>query len=68
MEAGEVWKYGETANGPGRYINAQLSYQLGGNRLEMVVEYSGTKKGTLLSEKVKIYAYLATYAKLPPGE
>ncbi|UII31974.1 hypothetical protein LVD17_27175 [Fulvivirga ulvae] len=64
LEAGEVWKYGETTKGFDRYTKAELSV---GGSLVMVPEFFGNQMEIKIAEKGKIYGYAIANGTLPPG-
>ncbi len=63
LNAGDVWKYGETTNPAGRYSNAALRSA----GLEFIPEFYGTQTEIKIMEKIKIYNYYFAYGQLPPG-
>jgi hypothetical protein len=63
LNAGDVWKYGETTNPAGRYSPGQLS----GLNVQQVNEFSGSQMSIKIAEKAKIYNYFITNGQLPPG-
>jgi RHS repeat-associated protein len=65
LKQGEVWKYGETTKGHGRYSLSELSAI--GAGVYMQPEFTGSQTAIKLMEKTKIYAYFMKNLKLPPG-
>ena len=66
MNAGEVWKYGETTLNPpeSRYRGKE---ELRSMNLIMYYEASGTQKQMKRAEKIKLYDYFLKNGHLPPG-
>nr|WP_319492509.1 hypothetical protein [uncultured Desulfobacter sp.] len=62
LEAGDVWKYGETTNPENRYTQKWLT----ANRLDFKPEYAGTQVQIKVVEKVKIYGHVFEKGQLPP--
>jgi RHS repeat-associated protein len=63
LNAGDVYKYGETTAGVGRYsraalLRANLTYQ---------VQYRGSQTAAKIREKIQIYKYFDQHLTLPPG-
>lgn len=65
LNAGDVWKYGETTQGFGRYSDSYLNTI--GPGVRMVPEYFGTQTEIKVMEKVKIYNHFFNNGTLPPG-
>jgi hypothetical protein len=65
LKFGEVWKYGETTEGFGRYSKNELGST--GSGVFMVPEYYGSQMEIKIAEKVKIYGYVLSNLTLPPG-
>ncbi len=65
LNAGDVWKYGETTQGFSRYSDNYLKNT--GLGLEMIPEHFGSVWEIKLMEKSKIYGYFFTHGTLPPG-
>ena len=63
LNAGDVWKYGETTNPAGRYSQSQLS----GWGVRQVNEFYGNQVQIKVMEKTKIYGYFLQNGHLPPG-
>lgn len=63
LEAGDVWKYGETTNPNDRYSDKWLSE----SGLYYFTEFTGTQLQCKIVEKEKIYGYFVTNWSLPPG-
>ncbi len=63
LDAGDVWKYGETINPASRYSEAFLR----SNNLVQVDEFYGTQIEIKVVEKLKIYNHFWTRGELPPG-
>lgn len=63
MTAGEVWKYGTTADPAGRYSATALS-NLG---LQMIVQTAGNAAQVLTQEKIMLIQYHQATGTLPPG-
>jgi len=66
LNAGDVWKYGETTNPSGRYSADDLS-TVGAGGVTQYNEFTGTQTQVKAMEKVKIYNYFITNGQLPPG-
>ena len=66
MNAGEVWKYGETTLNPpeSRYRGKE---ELRSMNLIMYYEASGTQKQMKRAEKIQLYDYFLKNGHLPPG-
>ncbi len=65
LNAGDVWKYGETTKGFGRYRESYLKSK--GPELRMVPEFFGTQMDIKIAEKSKIYSYFFKNGTLPPS-
>lgn len=63
MKQGDVWKYGETIQGKGRYNSN--SYEA--TNFEMQPIFYGTKTEILIQEKIMLYWYFFQNGQLPPG-
>jgi RHS repeat-associated protein len=63
MKAGDIWKYGTTANGTGRYSQRNLDNLF----LKQVTIYRGTTYQSLAQEKMLLIQHGQTYGELPPG-
>ncbi len=63
LNAGDVWKYGQTVNGAKRYSQAYLEEK----KLRMQPIYWGNQMEILIHEKYMIYGYTIKYGTLPPG-
>ncbi|NAS12904.1 RHS repeat domain-containing protein [Poritiphilus flavus] len=63
LKAGEVWKYGETTKGFGRYSGEFLK----SGRLSMIPIFFGNAVEIKVQEKIMIYGYALMKGKLPPG-
>lgn len=63
LNAGDVWKYGETINGANRYSDKELRE----NHLQFVEEYYGNQYQCKAVEKAKILNYFKDNWTLPPG-
>jgi RHS repeat-associated protein len=63
LNAGDVWKYGQSINGSGRYSRAYLT-SMG---LTYTTEFRGSQMQTLIQEKFKLYGYYTEHGRLPPG-
>ncbi|WP_157203499.1 hypothetical protein [Methylomicrobium agile] len=63
LNAGDVWKYGQTSNPESRYSQKELA-QAG---LRYVTEFQGGQVQALIQEKLKIYSYVIDNGTLPPG-
>jgi hypothetical protein len=63
LNAGEVWKYGETINPTTRYDQSFLN----GLGVRQLNEYWGNQLQIKIAEKTKIYSYFAIHGHLPPG-
>ncbi|WP_366091718.1 RHS repeat-associated core domain-containing protein [uncultured Flavobacterium sp.] len=65
LNAGDVWKYGETSSPDGRYTQTQLDGI--GPGVKQVNEFEGTKTQARIAEKSKIVNYYIQNGQLPPG-
>jgi hypothetical protein len=65
LNAGDVWKYGETTNPAGRYSQSQLSGI--GPGVIQVNEFQGTQTQAKIAERAKIVNYYIQKGQLPPG-
>ena len=63
LNAGEVWKYGQTMHPTTRYSQTFLD-QWG---LTYTTQFSGTRQQALSSELQQILRYVGTVGELPPG-
>jgi len=63
LKAGEVWKYGTSANPAGRYPAAAMQ-DLG---LNMVIQATGNRYEVLAQEKIMLIGYYTLHGQLPPG-
>jgi RHS repeat-associated protein len=65
LKAHNVWKYGESTqpDDPGRYPGRQLEDA----GLYMLKEFYGTQREIKQMEKAKIYLYIITHGRKPPG-
>jgi hypothetical protein len=63
LNVGDVWKYGETTQGFGRYPNSYLN-SMG---LQMVPQFFGNQMEIKIQEKIMIYGYFMENGSLPPG-
>lgn len=63
LNAGDVWKYGETINPTGRYSETFKS----GLQVQQFDEFHGSQKAIKAMEKTKIYNYFFQNGTLPPG-
>ncbi len=63
LNAGDVWKYGTSADPSSRYADSALR-NLG---LSMQVQSTGTKYQVLAQEKMQLIQYAVTNGTLPPG-
>lgn len=65
LNAGDVWKYGETTMGNGRYLESNLN-SIGGG-VTLVPQFYGNQMQIKIAEKSKIYGYFLSNGELPPG-
>ncbi len=63
LNAGDVWKYGETTNPFGRYRESELNAL----KVEKADELWGSQIQIKIAEKTKIYSYFLLNGHLPPG-
>lgn len=63
MKAGDIWKYGTTANGTGRYAQRNLDNLY----LKQITIYKGTTYQALAQEKMLLIQHGQTHGDLPPG-
>jgi len=63
LKAGDVWKYGTTADPAGRYPSAALQ----GLGLKMTIQSTGTRYQVLAQEKMMLIQHAVTHGSLPPG-
>ena len=63
LNAGDVWKYGETTQGYDRYSQNFLTT----NRLQMVPIFYGNVAEIKVQEKIMIYWYYFQNGTLPAG-
>jgi hypothetical protein len=63
LNAGEIWKIGQSLNGPGRYP-AGVYRSLG---LTYNTEYVGGQLQITMVEKLRLAGYVTTHGQLPPG-
>lgn len=66
MNAGDVWKYGETTKGFGRYSQSTLDNMVPGG-VSMVPIFQGNVVEIKIQEKIMIYGYSMMNGHLPPG-
>lgn len=66
LNAGDVWKYGETIQGVDRYDRSYLE-GIGPGGVEMVPQFFGNQLQIKIAEKSKIYGYFLTHGELPAG-
>lgn len=67
MKVGDVWKYGETTQGFGRYSKSDLYKMAPGAELKMTPVFFGNQIQIKIHEKVLIYDYFFQNWSLPPG-
>ena len=66
LDAGDIWKIGETTQGNNRYSdNWMQSIGTGGVTMQRV--YYGNQRQIKIQEKIMIYNYYFTHGHLPPG-
>ncbi|MBI3519891.1 MAG: hypothetical protein HY062_11105 [Bacteroidetes bacterium] len=65
LNAGDVWKYGITTQGFGRYPDAKINLQRDG--LEMIPIFFGNQMEILIQEKIMIYGYYFMNGERPAG-
>jgi hypothetical protein len=63
LQAGDVWKYGTTANPGSRYSGSALRAL----NVTQVTQYRGTRSQTLVVEKLKLINHALKNGSLPPG-
>lgn len=63
LQAGDVYKFGETTQPDSRYSNADLQ-RMG---LRYVEEYRGSQMSAKIVEKLRIYGHVPENGELPPG-
>jgi len=63
LNAGDVWKYGETINPTTRYDQSFLN----GIGVRQDDQFWGNQIQIKIAEKTKIYSYFETHGHLPPG-
>ncbi len=66
MNAGDVWKYGETTKGFGRYQQSELDGMVPGG-VTMFPIFHGNVIEIKIQEKIMIYGYSMMNLHLPPG-
>jgi hypothetical protein len=66
LNAGDIWKYGETINGQGRYSNFELNTMIPGGVIFKEF-YWGNQVQIKIMEKYMIYGYFFNHGSLPPG-
>lgn len=66
LNAGDVWKYGETSAGISRYSQTKLDEMVPGG-VKMFPIFFGNQVETKVQEKIMIYAHTMLHASLPPG-
>ena len=66
LEAGEVWKIGETTQGNNRYTDSWMS-SIGEGGVSMYRIYYGNQREIKIYEKEMIYSYYFKNGHLPPG-
>jgi len=66
LNAGDVWKYGETTSGMTRYSQRELDNMIpGGTTMQPI--YFGNQVEIKIQEKIMIYGYFFLNETLPPG-
>lgn len=65
LNAGDVWKYGQSIFGSGRSGYSQQ--YLTGLGVRYVTEFKGSQMQALMQEKLKLYSYALEHGALPPG-
>lgn len=66
LNAGDVWKYGETTSGMSRYSQNELNNMVpGGVYLDPI--FFGNQMEIKVQEKIMIYWYTIFNGSLPPG-
>jgi len=66
LNAGDVWKYGETSTGMKRYSQSTLDNMVPGG-VNMVPIFIGNQTEIKVQEKIMIYWYAVQNGSLPPG-
>ncbi|SFZ93394.1 hypothetical protein SAMN05428642_103108 [Flaviramulus basaltis] len=66
LNAGDVWKYGETTNGFKRYSDGELRTMVPGG-VTMVPMFFGNTVQIKIQEKIMIYGHYLATGSLPPG-
>jgi len=66
MNAGDVWKYGETTKGFGRYSQSTIDNLIPGG-VSMFPIFQGNVVEIKIQEKIMIYDYFMMNGHLPPG-
>jgi hypothetical protein len=66
LNAGDVWKYGETSSGMNRYTDKTLNNMVPGG-VKMFPIFFGNQVETKVQEKIMIYGYTLMNGSLPPG-
>lgn len=66
LNAGEVWKYGETTKGYGRYSQSKLDTMVPGG-VTMNPIFFGNTVQIKVQEKIMIYGHFLATGSLPPG-
>jgi len=66
LQKGEVWKFGTTVNGRGRY--SEMFYSMTGAGLDYAPEFKGTPAEVIAVQNAKIINYIiAHFGQSPPG-
>jgi RHS repeat-associated protein len=66
LNTGDVWKYGETINGKGRYTTSELNTLVPGG-VYMKEFFYGNQVEIKIMEKYMLYGYFFNHGSLPPG-
>jgi hypothetical protein len=66
LNAGDIWKYGETSNGMSRYSRSTLDNMVPGG-VKMFPIFLGNQIEIKVQEKIMIYGYTLMNGSLPPG-
>ncbi|MGC1632947.1 MAG: RHS repeat-associated core domain-containing protein, partial [Gelidibacter sp.] len=66
LNAGEVWRYGETTKGYGRYTQSKLDNMVSGG-VTMKTIFFGNTVQIKVQEKIMIYGHFLATGSLPPG-
>lgn len=66
LNAGDIWKYGETTIGQARYDQKELNNMIPGGVIRNVF-YFGNQVQIKIMEKYLIYGYYFNKGTLPPG-